>query len=211
MAGIAVFTFNPFQENTYVIYDDTGECVVIDPGCYSPAEKTELKGFISDQKLKPVKLLNTHCHVDHVLGNKFVMDEYTVPLELHKNELLLLKRAPEVGRGYGVFIEESPAPALFLDEGDEVKFGETVLKVMFTPGHSPGGTCFHCEADNFIVVGDVLFREGIGRYDFPTSNRDDLFRSLDRLMQLPDDCVVYSGHGPKTTIGHEREENPFLV
>lgn len=211
MAAIAAFTFNPFQENTYIIYDETGECVVIDPGCHSPAEKSELQGFIDDQKLRPAKLLNTHCHVDHVLGNKFVVDTYQVPLEMHRNELPLLKQAPASGKGYGVFIEESPMPTRFLNDGDEATFGDTRLIVLFTPGHSPGGICFHCIEGNFIVVGDVLFREGIGRYDFPSSNEDDLFRSLARLMELPDDCVVYSGHGPKTTIGQERVSNPFLI
>jgi glyoxylase-like metal-dependent hydrolase (beta-lactamase superfamily II) len=129
---------------------------------------------------------------------------------MHRNEVALLKQAPGTGKSYGVFIEESPLPATFLEEGDEVSFGETKFKVLFTPGHSPGGICFHCKDNNFILVGDVLFREGIGRYDFPSSNREDLFRSLAHLMELPDDCVVYSGHGPKTTIGHEREHNPFL-
>jgi glyoxylase-like metal-dependent hydrolase (beta-lactamase superfamily II) len=210
MAVVATFTFNPFQENTYVVYDDSGACVVIDPGCHSPAEKRELEEFITDRKLKPTLLLNTHCHVDHVLGNKFVVDTYAVPLQMHRNDLALLKKAPEVGKTYGVFIEESPAPTAFLDEGSTVSFGETTLSVYFTPGHSPGSICFHSEADNFIVVGDVLFKEGIGRFDFPTSNRDDLFRSLQRLLTLPDSCLVYSGHGPKTTIGHERRHNPFL-
>jgi len=210
MAAIAGFTFNPFQENTYVVYDDSGECVVIDPGCHAPAEKQELKSFIADAKLKPVLLLNTHCHVDHVLGNKFVADEYHVPLQMHPLELPLMRQAPQIGRGYGVFIEASPEPTTFLDEGDEVRFGDTTLKVLFTPGHSPGGICFQAEADNFIIVGDVLFREGIGRFDFPTSNRDDLFKSLARLMKLPDDCTVYSGHGPRTTVGYERRENVFL-
>lgn len=211
MASIASFTFNPFEENTYVVYDETGDAVVVDPGCYDPAEKDELKAFIADNSLKPVKLLNTHCHVDHVLGNRFISNEYAVPLEMHDKELGLLKLAPSLGKNYGVFIEESPQPKTLLDEGSIVKFGSTELKVLFTPGHSPGGICFLDETGNYIIVGDVLFKQSIGRYDFPNSNKEDLMNSLKRLMELPEDMKVYAGHGPATTIGDELKENPFLL
>jgi glyoxylase-like metal-dependent hydrolase (beta-lactamase superfamily II) len=212
MLTIDFFTFNPFQENTYVIHDETKQCIIIDPGCYTPAEKEELKNFIDNQQLKPVRLLNTHCHIDHVLGNRFVADTYDLQLELHLMELPLLRAVTEYGPQYGIFPEPFPEPTLLISQGDEIKFGGSKLKVLFTPGHSPGSICFYDEAGKTVVSGDVLFQMSIGRTDMPGGNYNQLIESIQEvLFRLPDDVRVYPGHGPYTTIGFEKKNNPFLV
>ena len=211
MAQIASFTFNPFYENTYILYDKTGECVVVDPGCYTKAEQEELTDFITRQRLKPVLLLNTHCHIDHVLGNQFVADTYGVPLLMHKGELPVLHEVVNYAPTLGINYKQSPEPTLFRDEGDTVEFGETVLKVFFTPGHSPASICYYAEKDKFIVSGDVLFHDSVGRTDLPGGNSTTLLDSINRkLLSLPDDVTVYAGHMQKTTIGRERKMNPFI-
>lgn len=206
------FTYNPFQENSYVLHDETSECIIIDPGCYTPAEKEELKGFIIQQKLKPVRLINTHCHIDHVLGNRFIADTFKLQLEVHLMEMPLLRAVAEYGPQYGIFPEEIPEPVLLLSENDMVKFGNTMLKIFFTPGHSPGSLCFYNEKDKVLIGGDVLFQMSIGRTDLPGGNYQQLIRSIKEvLFNLPDEVKVYPGHGPPTTIGFEKANNPFLL
>jgi len=211
MAHIVSFTFNPFYENTYVIYDETGECVVIDPGCYSKEEQEELSDFITKKGLKPKYLINTHCHIDHVLGNKFVADSWNVPLLMHKGEIQVLHEVVNYAPTMGIHYKKSPEPELFVDEGEVVVFGNTSLEVIFAPGHSPASICFYNRNDKFIVSGDVLFRRSIGRTDLPGGNYATLMQSInDKLMPLPDETKVYAGHMQPTTIGEERRENPFL-
>ncbi len=212
MTLVANFSFNPFQENTYVLYDDTKECIIIDPGCYTAAERTQLKEFIAEAGLKPVRLINTHCHIDHVFGNKFVADTYGLTLEIHQGELIVLESMEMVCRQYGIpDIQISPAPGKYLAEGDEIKFGNTTLKALYTPGHSPASLSFYCEESNFVIAGDVLFQNSIGRTDLPGGDMNTLLTSIrQQLFPLPDDVRVYPGHGPATTIGYEKANNPFL-
>lgn len=211
MASIVSFTFNPFYENTYLIYDRTGECVIVDPGCYDKEEEEDLFDTIRRKALKPVLLLNTHCHVDHVLGNKYVADTWGVPLVMHAGELPVLENVVNYAPSLGLYYKPSPAPQRFVDEGDEIVFGETRLKVFYTPGHSPASICFYSEADGFIVSGDVLFHNSVGRTDLPGGNAQTLMQSIkSKLMVLPDTVKVYSGHMQATTIGRERANNPFL-
>ena len=206
------FTFNPFQENTYILSDETRQCIIIDSGCYDSNEKDELSSFIENQKLKPVKLLNTHCHIDHVLGNKFVADKYKLQLELNFLEIPLIRAVADYAPQYGIFCEPSPEPFALLNENDIVKFGNSELKVLFTPGHSPGSICFYAEKDKIIISGDVLFQMSIGRTDLPGGDYDTLIKSIrEKLFTLPGDVKVYPGHGPVTTIGYEKSNNPFLV
>jgi glyoxylase-like metal-dependent hydrolase (beta-lactamase superfamily II) len=208
---IDVFTFNPFQENTYLLSDDSGDCIIIDPGCYEPREKEELQRFIDDRKLKPVRLINTHCHIDHVLGNRFVQDTYHLQLELHFLEIPLLHAVADYGSQFGIFCEPSREPFAYLNEGDTVTFGQSELKLLHTPGHSPGGLCLYNEKDKALVAGDVLFQASIGRTDLPGGDYETLIRSIrEKLLTLPDDVTVYPGHGPATTIGDEKRNNPFL-
>lgn len=211
MLKVHKLTFNPFMENTYVVTDETKECVIIDPGCSNEKEKAELVEGIESFGLNPVRLLNTHCHIDHVPGNKFVFDKYGLLPEIHELELPLLRSAPEYGKMFGFYCESSPLPKIFLKEPDIIKFGESSFHVLFTPGHSPGSLSFYNESEKLLFSGDVLFYGSIGRYDLPGSDGTVLYKTLtEKMMALPDDVKVYSGHGPETSIGFERLNNPFI-
>jgi len=211
MINVHYFTFNGFQENTYILYDETKECIIIDPGCYSNEEQKKLSNFISDHHLKPVKLLNTHCHIDHVLGNNYVASTYKIGLEMHENDLPTLRVTPEYGGMYGFTIDPSPEPTTLLNEGDVIRFGNSELDIVYAPGHSPGHIAFISHNDKFVVGGDILFYQSIGRTDLPGGDYNTLINSIKtKLLTLPDDYKVYSGHGPSTTIGFERSNNPFL-
>jgi glyoxylase-like metal-dependent hydrolase (beta-lactamase superfamily II) len=212
MADVVRLTFNDFQENTYIVYDETGECVIFDPGCYRRFEEEELVARIDALKLKPVRLINTHCHLDHVFGNKFVAEHYGLGLEIHRGELPVLKAVPQVCMMYGLPpAAPSPEPSRFIVPGELIEFGNTKLDTRFTPGHSPASISFYCRESGFVIAGDVLFHGSIGRTDLPGGNFDTLIRSIkEQLLVLPDDTVVYPGHGPETTIGFEQDHNPFL-
>jgi len=212
MVHVKKLTFNDFQENTYLVFDDTNECVIIDPGCYYQSEREMLIQAIKQFKLKPVLLLNTHCHLDHIFGNKFIKDTYKIPFLANKNELPIIESAPTVAGVYGIQFDEVVIPDKFLSDGDEVTFGNTTLKVLFTPGHSPGSISFYDNENKFVISGDVLFHDSIGRYDFPLSDYDTLMNSIfNKLLTLEDEVKVYSGHGPETFIGREKRNNPFLL
>jgi glyoxylase-like metal-dependent hydrolase (beta-lactamase superfamily II) len=212
MAFVVRLTFNPFQENTFLVYDDTGACAVFDPGCYTSAEQAELDRRIETLGLRPARLINTHCHIDHVFGNAHVAEKYDLPLEIHRGELPVLQSVPQQAFLFGTPMRDrSPAPGRFLEAGETVTFGETALRILFTPGHSPASLSFFCEQDRFVIAGDVLFQGSIGRTDLPGGDFDTLIDSIRReLFPLGDDVVVYCGHGPETTIGAERRSNPFL-
>ncbi|HQV78726.1 MAG TPA: MBL fold metallo-hydrolase [Chitinophagales bacterium] len=208
---IAVFCFNPFQENTYIIAHPNKECWIIDPGCYTLQEQKILIHHIEKNELKPTKLINTHCHLDHIYGNKFIADEFQVELGIHEKELPILERAAIGARMFGAKIPEACAPSYFLDEKDIITLGEINFKILFTPGHSPGSICFYNETENYAIVGDVLFQGSIGRTDLPGGDYDTLLKSIKtKLMTLPDNTIIYNGHGISTSIGDERKHNPFL-
>ena len=205
------FVFNLFGENTYIIYLETGEAAIIDPGNSDAAENRKLADFISNNGLKPVLLLNTHAHIDHVLGNDFVHRQYGLSPRLHKSDLQILEALVFSSNFYGVNDTASPKPEAFLEEGDVVKLGNEELQVIFAPGHSPGSICFYSAKHKKLWGGDVLFRESIGRTDLPGGDFDTLANHIqNKLFKLPDDVVVYSGHGIPTTIGHEKKHNPFV-
>jgi glyoxylase-like metal-dependent hydrolase (beta-lactamase superfamily II) len=209
---IKKFTFNPIQENMYVVYDETKECIIIDPGCYFHHEREELADFISDNNLKPVKLINTHCHLDHICGNKYVAETWKLKLEANKLDEYNLQRSIEAGILYNMPIEPSPPIEVDLKEGEEIQFGNSRLSILFTPGHSSGSISFYSEEHKFLIAGDVLFRMSIGRTDLPGGDFDTLISTIKtKLFILPKDTVVYSGHGDETTIGDEMKHNPFLV
>ena len=212
MLTIKQFTFSPVQENTYVIYNEQGWCAIVDPGCYFSNERKVLRDFIDDHSLSPKLLLNTHCHLDHVFGNKFIHDTYGLILHIHPNEKVVLDFAPVSGQSWGLPFENYNGAITYLNEGDTIRVGQDMLEIIHTPGHSPGSICYYCRAQRFIISGDVLFRESIGRTDLPLGNSETLLKSIrEKLFPLPDEVMVYSGHGPVTTIGYEKKNNPFLI
>ncbi len=209
---VAQFTFNEFSENTYVLFDETKQCVIVDPGCYKASEQEELTRFIKDNGLTPTMLINTHCHIDHILGNAFVANKYNIPLYMHKQEIETYEGTSRWAQLFGMVIEEIPNNRIYLNEGDEVAFGNTKLQVLFTPGHSVASLSFYEANTQQLISGDVLFYQSIGRTDLPGGNFDTLIQSIKtKLFTLPNETVVYSGHGPKTTIGTEKSTNPFLM
>ena len=205
-------TFNTFQENTFILWDNTTDCIIIDPGCYERNEELELVDFINKNNLNPVKLINTHCHIDHILGNKFVSEKWDLELYMNKIDLPLLEGAGDIAKMYGFEnYKGSPYPKHYLEEGDILEFGESKLEILFTPGHAPGHICLFNKEEGFIVSGDVLFNGSIGRTDLPGGDFDTLIESIKtKLMTLQDETIVYCGHGPSTSIGKERLSNPFL-
>lgn len=212
MTEVTYLVNNPFQENTYILHDETKECVIIDPGCMFTHEKEALVGYVQQHGLRPVRLLNTHCHIDHVLGNKFVAETYNLGLEIPEGELIVLESTSRVAQMYGIpYNEPSPSPSRFIEAGEIIKFGNTELEVRFTPGHSPASMSFYCAKTGFIIGGDVLFQASIGRTDLPGGDMNTLLQSIEtHFLSLKDETVVYSGHGAPTTVGVERQTNPFL-
>lgn len=211
MIHIKAFTFSPISENTYVLYNNDGKAIIIDPGCYFPNEQETLKDFLTDNSLSPVYLLNTHCHLDHVFGNKWVHETYGLEPHLHPNEQAMLALAPVSGERWGLPFQNYTGPLHFLNDGDTVLLGETEIQVILAPGHSPGSICFYIPSQGDLIGGDVLFRGSIGRTDLPGGDSETLLNSIrEKLWVLPDETVVYSGHGIKTTIGYEKRNNPFL-
>lgn len=211
MLTIRTFSFNPYQENTYLVYNEFGNAVIIDPGMYGEKEQRDLVEFIEHQDLSPKLLLNTHCHIDHVLGNHYIHEKYGLLPQFHEGEIPILvavqNYAPQMGFHYDV----SPIGEQFLNDGDHILLDNDELEVILAPGHSPAHLCFYSHAQKFLIGGDVLFRNSIGRTDLPGGNHQQLLESIkQRIYSLPDDTIVYPGHGPSTTIGFEKNSNPFI-
>ena len=211
MLQIKSFEFSPIQENTYILYNEFNECIVIDPGCYFDEEKEAFAIFIDKTALKPVLLLNTHCHLDHVFGNKFVAEKYGLTLQIHEGEKKVLDFAPTSGLMYDMPFDNYTGDIIYLNAGDIIKLGADELQVLLTPGHSPASLSFYCKADGFVISGDALFKQSIGRTDLPGGDFDTLIKSIKtQLLVLPGDTKVYSGHGPITTIREEKLTNPYV-
>lgn len=211
MYNVKVFIFSPIQENTYVLYNERKQAVIIDPGCYGSREEDQLVKFIEDEGLSPELLLNTHCHLDHVFGNKFVAEKWGLKPHIHPLEKKVLDFAPAAGLMWNMPFDNYQGELAYLEEGDTTGLDGDPLKVLFAPGHSPGSICFHASAEGFVISGDVLFRGSVGRTDLPGGNAATLEASIRNVMYaLPDETVVYSGHGLATTIGEEKRSNPFV-
>ena len=212
MLQIKHFEFNPFQENTYVLYDETRACVIIDPGCSNKQEEDQLKKFIECHNLSVTQLINTHCHIDHVLGNAFVKRTFGVRLFIHKIEKPLLRAVKTYAPNYGFFVYQDTEPDGFINEDDVLQVGNETLKILFVPGHSPGHVAFYHEQSQSLISGDVLFYNSIGRTDLPGGDHDTLINSIhQKIFTLPDEVTVYCGHGPVTKIGYEKRTNPFCA
>lgn len=211
MIEIVKFVFNPFQENTYLLYDETSECIIVDPGCSGHEEQELLRNYIITHGLIPVKVILTHAHVDHICGAKFLSDEYGLVPECHKEELGLLEQAQFHGKVLGFTIETPPTPTHFLEEGKELRFGNSSLQIIHVPGHSKGSVALHSNENSFVLTGDVLFSGSIGRTDLPGGSYEVLMTSIrEKLLPLGDEVVVYAGHGPDTSILEEKKSNPFI-
>ncbi len=205
------FLFNPFQVNTFLLWDETKECVIIDPGCSTKKEQEEITGFISEKGLTPVRLLNTHSHIDHIAGNVFIAQHYGLKLEAHKDGKPFIEHSSDNAFIYGFENFETKLPDIHIHEGDVIRWGNSELEVIDTPGHAAGSICFINRPHQFVIVGDVLFQQSIGRTDLPSGDYDLLIDNIfKKLLTLPPDFTVYPGHGPETTIGYERYSNPFL-
>ena len=210
MVRIKEFVFNPFMENTYLLYDESGEGVIIDPGCYNKKEKDTLRNFVVENSLKITALINTHCHVDHVLGNNFVKNTFNTRLYIHKLDVTTLKSNEVVAPAYGFHEFEACEADFFIDENDTVTFGTQQLEVLFVPGHAPGHIALFHREQRFCISGDVLFQGSVGRTDLPGGDMDTLLNSVhNKIFPLGDDVVLYPGHGPKTDVGIEKLTNPF--
>lgn len=209
---VKALTFNDFAENTYILWDETKECAIVDPGCSNVTEEKRLVDFIGSHGLKPVLLINTHAHIDHVFGIDFVNQKWGLKLHIHRGEQPMLDMLPQISKMYGLNIGSIEAPIEYIDEGDTVSFGRTTLDLLLTPGHSPASVCFLHRGSKQLIAGDVLFQGSIGRTDLPGGDYDTLIASItDKLFPLGDDVIVYPGHGPATTIEVERKSNPFLI
>lgn len=209
---IVKLTYNPFQQNGTVVIDDQRNCVIIDPGCYFREEKEHFKNFFTSNDLKPLALLNTHGHIDHIMGNHLVKELFDVDLYLHKEDLFLLEGASKSAHLYGLneFVP-SPLPDKELIDGQKLKFGDIEFEVIFGPGHAPGHVAFYNEKEKVVINGDILFQGSYGRVDLPGGNFETLKHTItQRMFKLPEDTLVYCGHGPETTIGAERKTNPIL-
>jgi glyoxylase-like metal-dependent hydrolase (beta-lactamase superfamily II) len=209
---VKIFEFNPVAENTCLLYDETKEAVIIDCGCLSPAEEKRLSGFISENELKIKRLLCTHLHFDHVLGNAFIYRTYGILPEAHRNETEQMPSLKEQIRCMHLpFSVDCVDVTNFPEEQETISFGRSELTVLLTPGHSPGSLSFYSPKDDFIVVGDALFRGSIGRTDLWGGDYDTLIMAIrEKILTLPDETIVYPGHGASTSVKYERQYNPFL-
>jgi glyoxylase-like metal-dependent hydrolase (beta-lactamase superfamily II) len=212
MLKIKKFVVNPLGENSFVLYDETGECIFTDPGFYYSDEHDEVRDFIADNGLTPVNVVNTHCHFDHIMGVEFVRNEFGIPFAAHKDDVFWVEKVVDQGRMFGFELNPVNPVDSFLAETETVKFGTTELQVIHVPGHSPGHVCFYNRQAGLLVAGDVLFYGSIGRTDLPGGDYQTLISNIrNKLFPLPDETVVYCGHGPETTLGFEKRTNPFLI
>ncbi len=211
MIQIECFVFNNFQVNTYLLYDETQQCLLVDAACYDPREKKELSDFIGNHQLTLTRYINTHCHIDHVLGSQFIAETYNIDPEYHQSGEPFFLTLKEIGMSFGYQIDRVPTAKGYIKDGDEIRFGTSILKVLYTPGHAEGSICLYAKEDGFVITGDVLFKDTIGRTDLPSGNFNQLMNSIKmKLFTLPDETLVYPGHGPETSIGYEKVNNPFI-
>jgi len=212
MLKVEKFVVNPLGENSFVLFDETRECILVDPGFYFEEEFDEIKEFVSKNQLVPVKIVNTHCHFDHIMGVEFIRNEYGIPFEAHPDDAFWVEKVVDQGKMFGFEINPIRPIDKFLVENENVKFGNTELKVIHVPGHSPGHVCLYNGDAGILVAGDVLFYGSIGRTDLPGGDYHTLISNIrNKLFALPDDTIVYCGHGPETKTGFEKRTNPFLT
>ena len=209
---IKVFYFNELRVCTYLLWDDTCECVIVDCGCGNENECKRLQQFMAGHNLTPVLLLNTHGHFDHTMGNAYFSKTYNIKTHIHAADERWLVQSAEIAMNYGYKVENPPPPAGYLEEGQVIRFGQSSLQVLHTPGHSKGSVCFYAPDDGFVLTGDLLFQGCIGRTDLPGGDEKEIIESLfKKIIPLPENTVVHPGHGPATTVREEKLQNPYLL
>jgi hydroxyacylglutathione hydrolase len=212
MITIQTFTFNPVQENTYVLYNEHNNAIIIDPGCYFAAEEETLKNFIAEKKLTVKYLINTHCHFDHIFGNNFVVKTYNVLPTIHTQDEVILRNATQAALKWNLSFTNYDGALNYVNEHEIIFLDQDELQVILAPGHSPGHICLYNKKQHFLIGGDVLFYESIGRTDFPLCNHEELIKNIkEKLFTLPNETIVYAGHNETTTIEHEKAHNPFVI
>ena len=212
MLYLKSFCFNPFQENTYLVYDENNTAFIIDPGNSDADEDKELMNFITEKKLNLTRLLLTHAHIDHILGNDFILEEYGLYPEVHTDDVIFIERMTQSAAMYGVQCNPSALPKKLIADGDKIMLGKYEFLCIHTPGHSPGSICFYNRENKILIGGDVLFNGSIGRSDLPRGDHETLIRSIrEKILTLGNDIRVYPGHGPHTITGYEEKHNPFLT
>jgi hydroxyacylglutathione hydrolase len=212
MIHIEKFVVNPLQENSFVISDETGECIFVDPGFFYSDEHDEIKTYIAENQLRPLQITNTHCHFDHIMGVEFIRKSYNIPFSAHTNDSFWIEKATDQGHMFGFEVKPVRPIDSFLNENEQLKFGNSVFEIIHIPGHSPGHVVFYNMENGILIAGDVLFYGSIGRTDLPGGNYEALISNIkNKLFKLPDETKVYCGHGPETTLGFEKSTNPFLT
>ncbi len=212
MITVHKFIVNPLQENSLLVSDETGECVFVDAGFSSKAERAEVAAFVERMGLMPVMLVNTHCHFDHLWGVEHLRHTWSIPFVHHRADARLLQQAPLQAAFFGFSPTIVKAADRYLEDGGEILFGHSALQVLHVPGHSPGHIALYAPEDGFLIGGDLLFAGSIGRSDLPGGDYHQLISSITtRLLVLPPETKVWCGHGPETTLGYEKENNPFLT
>ena len=212
MIKVEKFVVNPLGENSFVLSDETGACIFVDPGFYFEEEHNEIKEYVRQNKLTPVKITSTHFHFDHIMGVEFVRNEFSIPFYAHKNDSFFVEGVVEQAGRFGIKMNPIKAIDGYLTENDVIEFGNSKLEVIHVPGHAPGHVVFYSKQDGFIIAGDVLFYGSIGRTDLPGGSYETLISNIkNKWFVLPDDTKVYCGHGPETSLGFEKTTNPFLT
>ena len=211
MLYVQSFSFNPFQENTYLLINDKKQCWIVDPGMYDNSETNSFIQYLQKSGLQPQSIINTHTHLDHIFGVQSLKDAYQIPFGIHEADVPVLKNAKGSAAMFGLEMPSVPVPDFYIKENERLALGDDSVEVRLTPGHSPGSISFYYEPGNWVVSGDVLFAGGIGRTDLPGGHYNTLIQAIrTQLFTLPADTKLFSGHGPATTVGYEQQHNSFL-
>jgi hydroxyacylglutathione hydrolase len=212
MLKVKALIFNAFQVNTYIVSAENGDCIIVDPACSSATEVTRLTDFLEKENLKPFLVVNTHAHVDHILGNAAITEKLSLKLAAHPKSAYLYANAMNFAAALGFELDKIIYPEQELEEGDRLKVGDDELKILYTPGHADGSICLYSKENSFVITGDVIFYASIGRTDFPTGSYEVLEKSIrEKLYTLPDETIIYPGHGPSTKVGFEKYNNGFIT
>lgn len=208
---IRIFHFNPIQVNTLVLHDESGEAIIVDPGNCQTYEDSQLQDYIKEHKLTVKYIINTHPHIDHIAGNRWCVDAFLAPLCCHEAGMPIYNKAYAYGAAFGIPADNMPSPNVFLKEHDEIRFGNQILTILYTPGHCDGSISLYDASNKFVICGDLIFEGSVGRSDLPTGNASLLIQMLqEKILPLDDDTTIYPGHGPATTVGQEKQYNPYL-